>query len=160
MIIAGIDPGLTGAIAIIDTDKLSSFIGDLPIVDGRINCHSLLTNLVIVCNDGTRRHPDHVFIERAGPMPKQGVASTCKFCMCYGMILACVMAAKIPVTEVAPSVWKRHYKLSRDKEQSRALALKLYPMDGEKFARKKDHNRAEALLLAAYGVKQCLHGLK
>jgi crossover junction endodeoxyribonuclease RuvC len=52
---------------------------------------------------------------------------------------------------VSPAVWKKHFKLPADKEASRALALPLFPATAEHFARKKDHGRAEAALIARYG---------
>jgi crossover junction endodeoxyribonuclease RuvC len=62
-------------------------------------------------------------------------------------------AAAIPLHLVTPAKWKGHLRLSSDKEQARALALRLFPACSEHFKRKKDHGRAEAALIARYGAE-------
>ena len=91
-------------------------------------------------------------------MPKQGVSSTFKFGKAYGVVIGVVAALKIPVHFVAPSVWKRHFGLSADKEEARARALQYWPERAELFARKKDHGRAEAALLARYAAERIVNG--
>ena len=91
-----------------------------------------------------------VMIEKVGAMPKQGVSSTFKFGKVYGEIIGVVTANNFRLDYVAPGVWKRTFGLSKDKELSRRKATELFPQHRHNLARKKDHNRAEALLIAEY----------
>jgi crossover junction endodeoxyribonuclease RuvC len=92
-------------------------------------------------------------LERVASMPKQGVASTFRFGRAFGTAIGVIGALKVPLIMVAPAKWKVHFRLSADKEQSRALALRLFPACAEQFQRKRDHNRAEASLLALYAAR-------
>ena len=146
--IAAFDPGsTTGAFAILYPDHPSGIyplsVLDIPSADGQVDAPSL-TRLLKTYG------PTHAVIERVSSMPKQGVASTFKFGVAYGIIQGVVGALNIPVQFVTPTKWKKHFGLSADKEESRARALQLWPSRSELFARKKDHGRAEAALLALY----------
>lgn len=92
--------------------------------------------------------PVHAVIEKVSAMPKQGVTSSFNFGKGCGVIEGVVGALDIPRTLVAAGTWKRKLGLSSSADQSRGYAMKLYPAVADKLARKKDHNRAEALLLA------------
>jgi Holliday junction resolvasome RuvABC endonuclease subunit len=96
-----------------------------------------------------RVQPDRAVIERAGSMPKQGVASTFKFGRATGAIEATIALCGVPYTLIEPAVWKRRHGLyGADKETSRQLALQLFPSAAALLARKKDHQRGEAALIA------------
>jgi crossover junction endodeoxyribonuclease RuvC len=156
MIIAGIDPGLAGPIAIIDanngaTPRLLGIL-DVPLTgDGarqRIN--------VLIVRDWLLEHaPDHAVIERAGSMPGQGVASTFKYARAVGSLETVIACSNISYTLIEASVWKRFHHLRGDKESSRQRILQLYPAQHSLFALKRHHNRAEAVLIALFGV-HCL----
>lgn len=142
--VLGIDPGLSGALAFYFTDQPSLITAeDVPVAGGEIDVATLAQRLA-------QMRPDVCFVERVGAMPKQGVASTFKFGMAFGMVRGVVAAAGIPMHLVTPPVWKKHFRLDSDKEKARALALRLWP-SSTCFGRKKDHGRAEAALLARYG---------
>ena len=145
--IMGIDPGVSGAISFYfpEHPHMVSAI-DVPVVAGKIDSVSLAVRIA-------QMNPDLAIIECVGPMPKQGVSSTFNFGVSFGAVLGVVAAMKIPSRLVTPSKWKKHFALSADKEASRALALRLWPGRSELFARKKDHGRAEAALLARYGAE-------
>lgn len=142
--IMGIDPGASGALAFWFPDfpnKIGVF--DFPLIDGEINCAAMA--------DIVRTHnPDLCIIEAVGPMPKQGVSSTFKFGVAYGMARGVIACLAIPQIYVSPTKWKKHYGLLADKEKAREMAITLWPAS-EAFRRKKDHGRAEAALLARYG---------
>src|SRR5262249_46648624 len=151
----GIDPGIHGGLAIVElvdgaAPQLIDAI-DIPIIGTgpkmRVN--------VLAIADWLRRHqPDHCAIERAGSMPKQGVASTFKFGRATGALEAVVALLEIPLTIVEPSVWKRQHGLyGADKETSRQRALQLFPAAAALLARKMDHGRAEAALIALMPIK-------
>jgi crossover junction endodeoxyribonuclease RuvC len=145
--IAGIDPGISGGLAFYFPDVPSRVAAeDMPIVAGEVNAAALAKRVASM-------RPDIVIVERVGAMPGQGVASTFKFGAAFGAICGVLGALEIPVYRVAPTVWKRHFNLSADKEMARALAIRLFAATAEHFARKRDHNRAEAALLARYGAE-------
>jgi crossover junction endodeoxyribonuclease RuvC len=142
----GIDPGASGAIAFYFPEfptKVS--VVDFSLVDGEINC-SALADLI------KGHDPQLVVIEQVHSMPKQGVASTFKFGVAYGMARGVVASLMVPQVYVTPGKWKKFYGLSAEKEKSRELAIQTWPAS-DAFRRKKDHGRAEAALLALYGAK-------
>ena len=97
--------------------------------------------------------PQHAFIERAQAMPKQGASSGFKYGRAVGAIEAVIACCAIPMTIVEPSIWKRFHQLrGGDKEGGRQRALQLFPAAHASPARKKDHGRAEAALIALAGA--------
>lgn len=146
MIVMGVDPGLSGAVAFYDPE-FPAWVDarDIPVAGGEVDVDALVALI--------RGHtPSRAVIERVSSMPKQGVASTFKFGVAYGMARAAVIALEIPYALVTPTKWKRAMGLSSDKELSRALAIRTWPGAGC-FARKKDDGRAEAALLALWGCQ-------
>jgi crossover junction endodeoxyribonuclease RuvC len=144
--ILGIDPGISGAVAFYFPavpDKIS--VDDMPTAAGEVDPATLVQRI------GHMR-PDLAIIERVHSMPRQGVASTFKFGSSFGIAIGVVAALGISTHFVSPGRWKRHYTIGRDKEMARALALRLWPTSIH-FSRKRDHNRAEAALLARYGAE-------
>jgi crossover junction endodeoxyribonuclease RuvC len=93
--------------------------------------------------------PLHVGIEEAQSMPAQGVRSMFTIGLGFGVWLGVIGTLGLPYTRVRPQVWKRGLGLTADKEQCRLRAMQLFP--GADLRRKKDHGRAESLLLAHYG---------
>lgn len=142
--ILGVDPGLTGGIAILSDGGIA--VHDIPVAGGEIDVEEVLRLM-------RADRIDLAVVEAASSRPGQGVASTFKYGAAYGALQACVLACGIPMHRVAPTVWKRHFRLDRDKEKSRALALRLWPGSGC-FSRKADHGRAEAALIARYGAEK------
>jgi crossover junction endodeoxyribonuclease RuvC len=143
--ILGIDPGISGAIAFY-FPGISSRVAaeDMPTAGGEVNAAGLADRI-------RKMRPDVAVIERVGAMPGQGVSSTFKFGASFGVACGVLAALEIPCHRVSPASWKKHFRLSSDKEASRALALRLFPATAEHFSRKKDDGRAEAALIARYG---------
>jgi crossover junction endodeoxyribonuclease RuvC len=97
--------------------------------------------------------PQHVYVERAQALPRQGSSSGFKYGRAVGAIEAIIVCCEIPLTIIEPSAWKNfHHLYGKDEEGSRQRALQLFPAAHELFARKKDHGRAEAALIALYGA--------
>lgn len=150
MILIGIDPGLTGAVAALDTGG-NVWVRDMP-----VTAYSA-TGAVKNALDGPALArmigavQSHVFIERVSAMPGQGVASMFSLGMSYWGAAGVCAGLGLPVTLVTPGEWKRHFKLGADKDMARGLASRLYPQID--LSRKKDHGRAEALLIARYGME-------
>jgi crossover junction endodeoxyribonuclease RuvC len=151
MKILGIDPGIHGGLAIIDVingaaPQLIDAI-DVPIVG--VKAKERVDALGIRAWIEAHKPIDHVVIERAGSMPKQGVASTFKYGRAVGALEAVIALGGIPLTVLEPAVWKRRHGLyGADKETSRQRALQLFPAAHALLARRKDHGRAEAALIA------------
>jgi Holliday junction resolvasome RuvABC endonuclease subunit len=146
MRVLGVDPGaVSGAYALLGEHPKETHVGDVPVVDRQVNAAEW-SRIVRYCS------PDVVVIERVGAMPKQGVSSTFRFGMGAGLIRGVVAGASLPIVDAVPAVWKRHFKLDGDPERSRALAIRRFPKI-EGLARKKDHNRADALLIAVWHLE-------
>ena len=152
--ILGIDPGLTGALALLEVangDARLIDIIDVPI----IGSGAKQSVDVIALQEWLQRHgPRHAYLERAQAMPKQGASSGFKYGRVVGALEAVLTVSAIAVTVVEPSKWKKHFHLQgADKEGARGLAIRLYPGAHHFFARKKDHGRSEALLIGLYGLQ-------
>lgn len=145
--ICGIDPGLSGALAFIFQNEPNRVaIEDMPIADGDV-CAPLLSDII------RKYRPSYAVIEFVSSMPGQGVASTFKFGKSYGQALGVLGAHNVPLHYVTPRKWKQRFNLTAEKDESRAKALQLFPACAASFARKKDHNRADAALIAKYGLE-------
>lgn len=147
--IIGIDPGISGAVAFYYTTFPHLIaVEDVPTVGKEVDAAELARRIVTM-------GPVLAVIEAVHSMPKQGVSSVFTFGQAFGTVLGVIAALNVPVQRVTPSVWKKHFRLDSDKERARALAIQMWP-SCPGFARKKDHGRAEAALLAKYGAETVL----
>ncbi len=150
----GIDPGMTGAIAILSAAGDLELVTDLPIVRDRslawVDGSALQTMLLEAIGGRQSR----ALVERVSAMPKQGVASSFLFGVGFGSILSVIQAMHIPLEFVTPVVWKRSYGLSKDKHASLHKARLMFPTAELHLA--KHDGRAEALLIAEYGRRAAL----
>lgn len=146
-LILGIDPGVTGGLAFFFPEYPARILAeDIPVAAGEVDVDTLVARI-------RQLGPTAAVIERVAARPGQGVSSTFKFGQAYGALRAVCVAMAVPTYVVTPGTWKKHYRLDGDKERSRALAIQFWPGAGC-FARKKDHGRAEAALLARYGAEK------
>jgi len=139
--IAAIDPGMKGAIALLYDDN-TLYIEDMPTLDKEVNAAAVSGIFV-------EFPPDHVYLEFVNGW-NMGASSAFNFGQGMGVLKGVIATLEIPYTMVPPAQWKKHYHLSRDKDASRAAATRLFPKNAELFKRKKDDGRAEAALLALY----------
>jgi len=145
--ILAVDPGLSGAVAFLFTEfPFRIAVEDMPVA-GKMVSAPLLTDMI------RKYGPAIAVIESVGSRPGQGVASTFKFGTAYGVVQGVIGALQIPVEFVSPQRWKKHFRLTSDKEQARAKAQQLFPACASSFQRVKDHGRAEAALIARYGFE-------
>jgi crossover junction endodeoxyribonuclease RuvC len=148
--VLGIDPGVRGGLAIVEINdgaapQLVDAI-DIPVagVGAKERVDVLAIRTWIIAH-----RPQHALIERAQAMPKQGASSGFKYGRAVGAIEAVLACCEIPMTVVEPSAWKKaHHLRGGDKESGRQRALQLFPAAHALFARKKDHGRGEAALIA------------
>jgi crossover junction endodeoxyribonuclease RuvC len=144
MIILGVDPGVSGALAFFSTDQTDQVgVYDMPILDGDVDPH-LLHRLI------GDRQPAMAMIERSHPHPKEGVSSVWRYASAFTTAVVVIKLLKIPLVFVTPAQWKKSLHLTKDKEQSRARAIETFPYCAAAFQLKKHHNRAEAAMLAYY----------
>jgi crossover junction endodeoxyribonuclease RuvC len=141
--IISIDPGKTGAVAIVDGPRLLDVV-DMPVFEKEVDAVSL-GNIINMFALGFDCH--QVVIEQVSARPKQGVVSTFTFGVSYGIIKGVVGAFGIETSYVLPQRWKKDLHLTSDKSDSLMLANELWPEQGEWFRRKKDDGRAEAALI-------------
>jgi crossover junction endodeoxyribonuclease RuvC len=151
MRVIGIDPGLSGAIAITDGETVDAI--DLPIIgegtQRELDGQQILTWIA-------DQHADLIVCELVHAMPKQGVASSFRFGFAVGQLRAIMQCSSVRYALYVPTVWKKHYGLrGKDKDKSRQLALRLFPSAAGLLRRKRDHQRAEAMLIANYGKMNC-----
>ena len=152
--VLGVDPGLSGAIALFTPATGALIAFDTP-------------TLSLARNGKAKREPDatelarlidaagpiaHAYVEQVGAMPGQGVSSVFAFGKVFGLVLGIIAANFIPVTLVAPVKWKRALNVPAEKDGARARASQLMPAHAGLWSRCKDDGRAEAALIAFYGA--------
>lgn len=152
MIIVGIDPGLTGGVGILSTKGGPVVALDMPTfaysatgaVKRAVDCPALSRLLAQYADFNPV-----LYMERVNAFPGQGVSSMFSLGMSFWGVAGVAAGLGIPVQLVESRAWKKHFGLGPDKDQARGLAARLYP--GVDLTKKKDHGRAEALLIARYG---------
>ena len=141
MRILGIDPGMTGAIALLDDEEGNTNVIDMPDTPDGIYTALSLTGKV-----------DWLYIEHQQAFPRQGAVSTGKLLQHYGTLIGIATAMGIPYSTLRPAAWKKQLGLTKqDKDASRLMAIGMFPDLADQMSRKKDHGRAEALLIAHAG---------
>jgi crossover junction endodeoxyribonuclease RuvC len=154
VIALGIDPGIRGGLAVVSNDGERVVMVDAIDIPAIGSGARERVDAIAVQNFIRRHAPTLALIERAQAMPRQGASSGFKYGRATGALEAAIVLSSIPIEIVEPSIWKRHWRLpGKDKEFARQRALELFPAAHAFFARKKDHGRAEAALLALYGLR-------
>ena len=150
----GIDPGLSGAIAILSPENLKIF--DMPTMtverNGKAKRQVSASQLAEMLYLYSGRDC-HVYCERVGAVTGQGVTSVFSFGRSFGMIEGILAAFKMPVTFVPPATWVKAVGRGQGKDASRARAMELFPSDQDQFKRVKDDGRADAALIAYWGSR-------
>ncbi|KAL1225926.1 Holliday junction resolvase MOC1 [Cardamine amara subsp. amara] len=160
--VIGIDPDLSGALALIKTDHLGSSssaqVYDTPhipvLVGKRVRKRLDAKSIVQLIQSLDVPSGSRVYIEQSNPFPKDGKQGWYSGGFGYGLWIGTLVALGFSVIPVPAALWKRHFQLasgSSTKDDSRRVAAELFPSLSLQLKRKKDHGRAEALLIAAYG---------
>ena len=153
MIIIGIDPGVSGAISILENKKIIE-VFDMPtMIDGKKNKKQVngaqVTN--IIKEKLNENKEIIVVVEHVNAMPGQGVTSMFNFGQSFGVIKGISAALNVPLYLVRPTKWKKHFDLLKtNKDASRTKTIQIYPMISDKISKKKDSNKADAILIARY----------
>ena len=153
MIIFGIDPGVSGAISILENKKVIE-VFDMPtMIDGKKNKKQVngaqVTNII---KEQLKENEEIiVVVEHVNAMPGQGVTSMFNFGQSFGVIKGICSALNLPIYFVRPTKWKKYFNLIKtNKAASRTKAIEAYPEISGKLSRKKDSNKADAILIARY----------
>ena len=150
----GIDPGFTGAIAVLDDKAQIIELYDIPTISvGKAKKELDGPEIAKILANAELYSKCHVFIEKCQSMPGQGIASTGRYMAGYGRLIGICEGLSLPYTLVRSPVWKKEMMpdMPKDKGQSIVRVKQLYPdID---LPRKKDHGLADACLIARYGWK-------
>jgi len=152
VIVIGIDPGISGAIARYNSSEASAatqlIIWDMPILE--VNKKKTISPYLVA--NILKEAAAPVYIEKVAAMPNQGVTSMFNFGKGFGVILGAAAGLGLQTTQVTPQQWMKALKCQRGKDANRQRACELFPQYADMFARKKDDGRADAALLAYYAA--------
>ena len=153
MRIFGIDPGIAGAIAILDGNEIIDVL-DLPTMsEGKKNKKQLNSAHLsqYISSNVKDINKTVVVVEQVNAMPGQGVTSMFNFGQTFGAIKGISATLKLPIYFVRPSKWKKHFELINSaKDASRTKVIEMYPSFAEKLSKKKDVNKSDAILIARF----------
>ena len=156
MMVIGIDPGLTGAIAVLK-DKKVLCLFDMPVMaEGKKNKRQLNSaQLVNIIKKNIDKDDEiSMVVEQVNAMPGQGVTSMFNFGQTFGAIKGVCAALDLPIFLVRPSKWKKHFELiNSSKDASRTKAIEMYPSLSDQLSKKKDVNKSDAILIARYYIE-------
>jgi len=165
MIIFGIDPGVSGAICALKEGKVIEVYEMPTMIDGKKNKRQVngaeVTNIFLkeinnlkwqeTSINSKLEDRAKVVVEHVTAMPGQGVTSMFNFGQSFGVIKGICAALKLPIYFVRPTKWKKHFNLIKtNKDASRTKVIEVYPNISSKLSRKKDSNKADAILIARY----------
>ena len=153
MKIIGIDPGLSGAIAVLENNKVLN-IFDIPVMsEGKKNKRQLNSALLVnlLKENINKEEQVAVVVEQVNAMPGQGVTSMFNFGQTFGALKGICAALELPIFFVRPSKWKKHFELiNSSKDASRTKAIEMYPKLSNQLSKKKDVNKSDAILIARF----------
>ena len=153
MKVIGIDPGLSGAIAILENNKVLNLF-DIPVMsEGKKNKRQLNSALLVsLLKENIFKNEEvSVVVEQVNAMPGQGVTSMFNFGQTFGAIKGVCAALNLSIFFVRPSKWKKHFELiNSSKDSSRTKVIEMYPSLSNQLSKKKDVNKSDAILIARF----------
>ena len=153
MKIIGIDPGLSGAIAVLEDNKVLG-IYDMPVMaEGKKSKRQLNSaQLVSIIKQNVSNNDElAIVVEQVNAMPGQGVTSMFNFGQTFGAIKGVCAALELPIFFVRPSKWKKYFELlNSSKDASRTKVIEMYPSLSNQLSKKKDVNKSDAILIARF----------
>ena len=154
MLIIGIDPGISGSICFFEDGKIIEVI-EMPVMtEGKKNKKQV--NGAQIYNEFLKRINNknddiRVVIEQVSAMPGQGVTSMFNFGQSYGILKGICSAMQLPMFFVRPAKWKKYFNLiNSQKDASRTRAIEIFPYFSTQLSKKKDSNKADAILIASF----------
>ena len=155
MLIIGIDPGITGSICFFQDGKIIDVIEMPNMPEGKKNKKqvngSQIYNEILEKTKKLDKKDIKVVIEQVSAMPGQGVTSMFNFGQSYGILKGICSAMQLPMYFVRPAKWKKYFNLiNSEKDASRTRAIEIFPYFSGQLSRKKDSNKADAILIASF----------
>ena len=155
MLIIGIDPGISGSLCFFENGRIIDLVEMPNMAEGKKNKRQV--NGAQIYNEISSRIKDFekknikVVIEQVSAMPGQGVTSMFNFGQSFGVLKGICAAMQLPMYFVRPAKWKKYFNLiNSEKDASRTKAIEIFPYISEKLSRKKDSNKADAILIASF----------
>jgi crossover junction endodeoxyribonuclease RuvC len=155
MLIIGIDPGISGSICFFEDGKILDVIEMPTMNEGKKNKRQV--NGAQIYNEITDRinklqkQDVRVVVEQVSAMPGQGVTSMFNFGQSFGLIKGICSAMQLPLYFVRPTKWKKYFNLIKsEKDASRTRAIEIFPYFSSQLSKKKDSNKADAILIASF----------
>ena len=155
MLIIGIDPGITGAICFFEDRKIIDLIEMPNMASGKKNKRQVngaqVYNEIFARIKNYNKKDIKVVIEQVSAMPGQGVTSMFNFGQSFGVLKGICSAMQLPMYFVRPAKWKKYYSLiNSKKDASRTKAIEIFPYISTQLSKKKDSNKADAILIASF----------
>ena len=155
MLIIGIDPGISGSICFLEEGKIIDVVEMPTMTEGKKNKRQV--NGSQIYNEINKRINKHenqdirVVIEQVSAMPGQGVTSMFNFGQSFGILKGICSAMQLPMFFVRPAKWKKYFNLiNSEKDASRTRAIEIFPYFSSQLSKKKDSNKADAILIASF----------
>ena len=155
MLIIGIDPGISGSICFFEDGKILDVVEMPTMIEGKKNKKQVNGSQIYneIFNRIKQRDKKEikVIIEQVSAMPGQGVTSMFNFGQSYGILKGICSAMRLPMYFVRPAKWKKYFNLiNSEKDASRTRAIEIFPYFSSQLSRKKDSNKADAILIASF----------
>ncbi|MBD1156557.1 crossover junction endodeoxyribonuclease [Pelagibacterales bacterium SAG-MED20] len=155
MLIIGIDPGITGSICFFQEGKILDVIEMPNMAEGKKNKKQVngaqISYEITSRIKGIKKEDIKVVIEQVSAMPGQGVTSMFNFGQSFGILKGICSAMQLPMYFIRPAKWKKYFNLiNSEKDASRTKAIEIFPYFSSELSRKKDSNKADAILIASF----------
>jgi crossover junction endodeoxyribonuclease RuvC len=155
MLIIGIDPGISGSICFFKDGKILDVIDMPTMTEGKKNKKqvngSQIYNEILKRVNKLETNDIRVIVEQVSAMPGQGVTSMFNFGQSFGILKGICSAMQLPIYFVRPAKWKKYFNLiNSEKDASRTRAIEIFPYFSSQLSKKKDANKADAILIASF----------
>ena len=155
MLIIGIDPGISGSLCFLEDGIIKDVLEMPTMTEGKKNKKqvngSQIFNEISFRIKKYEKKNIKVVIEQVSAMPGQGVTSMFNFGQSFGILKGICSAMQLPIYFVRPAKWKKYFNLiNSEKDASRTRAIEIFPYFSSNLSKKKDSNKADAILIASY----------
>ena len=155
MLIIGIDPGISGSICFLGDGKIIDVVEMPTMAEGKKNKRqvngSQIYNEISQRINKIQNQDIRIIIEQVSAMPGQGVTSMFNFGQSFGILKGICSAMQLPMFFVRPAKWKKYFGLiNSEKDASRTRAIEMFPYFSSHLSKKKDSNKADAILIASF----------
>ena len=155
MLIIGIDPGISGSICFLEEGRILDVIDMPTMIEGKknkkqVNGSQIYNEFLKMINKANNQNV-RVVVEQVSAMPGQGVTSMFNFGQSFGIMKGICSAMQLPIYFVSPAKWKKYFNLiNTEKDASRTRAIEIFPYFSSNLSKKKDANKADAILIASF----------